>query len=92
MARKIDTPTDSTEKDDEPPEGTFLTDEQRILRLLESHDGKMKQKTITEEVTWSHAKVSITLSSMADNGTITKFRAGRYNVIMLPENDPREAS
>jgi hypothetical protein len=61
----------------------LLTDEDRVLHLLDRHGGRMKQSAIVEGTEWSKAKVSRLLSSMDDEGAIEKLSLGRENVISL---------
>lgn len=63
------------------PDGTELTDEEVVLRLLVSNGGRMKQSRIVESTGWSKAKVSRLLSSMEERGEITKLTHGRENLI-----------
>lgn len=65
----------------------LLSDEERVIRLLEANDGRMKQATIVTETGWSNAKVSQLLSSMADDGRIEKLRIGRENLISLADEE-----
>lgn len=65
----------------------LLSDEERVIRLLEAHDGRMKQATIVTETDWSNAKVSQLLSAMAEEGQIEKLRIGRENLISLADED-----
>lgn len=66
-----------------PADETTLTDEETIVRLLASNGGRMRQSRIVEDTDWSKAKVSRLLSSMADQGAITKLTVGRENLIFL---------
>ena len=66
---------------------SLLSDEERVERLLERNDGRMKQATIVDEMGWSDAKVSQLLSAMAEDGRIDKLRLGRENLISLPDDD-----
>jgi hypothetical protein len=66
---------------------TLLSDEERVLRMLQSNGGRMKQANIVKETGWSNAKVSQLLSSMADNDQVDKLRIGRENLITLPDED-----
>jgi len=68
-----------------PPDQELLSDEERVLRLLRSEGGRMRQVAIVEETDWSNAKVSQLLSAMAEAGRIEKLRLGRENLISLPE-------
>ena len=72
------------------PEST-PTDEERIMQLLDAHDGQMRQVAIVEEVEWSKAKVSRLLSQLDEDGKITKLRLGRENLICTRGCEP-EAS
>jgi len=79
-----------TPDDDIDPE--LLSDEERVLRLLERNGGRMKQATIVSETGWSNAKVSQLLSKMDDDDDIEKLRIGRENLITLPGVDPTETN
>ena len=77
----------------EPPEDAvaddpLLSDEERVVRLLETEGGRMKQVDIVEATDWSNAKVSQLLSEMADDGKVDKLRIGRENLISLPGRGP----
>ncbi|WP_375137063.1 helix-turn-helix transcriptional regulator [Halostella salina] len=74
---------------DEEPEA--LSDEDRVVALLEANDGRMKQVNIVEETEWSKSKVSMLLSEMAEDGTISKLRVGRENIISLDGDEPAAA-
>jgi hypothetical protein len=68
-----------------PPTKTeLLSDEERVERLLERNDGRMKQAAIVTETGWSNAKVSQLLSAMDEEGRVEKLRIGRENLISLP--------
>lgn len=68
-------------------ETELLSDEERVERLLERNDGRMKQAAIVTETGWSNAKVSQLLSAMADDGRVEKLRIGRENLISLPDDE-----
>lgn len=75
-----------TGADDEAiPATELLSDEERVERLLERNDGRMKQATIVAETGWSNAKVSQLLSAMDEADRVDKLRIGRENLISLPE-------
>ncbi|MDZ7730150.1 MAG: helix-turn-helix domain-containing protein [Natrialbaceae archaeon] len=67
----------------------LLTDDDRVLQLIEANGGRMKQVNIVEETGWSKSKVSMLLSEMAEEGTISKLRVGRENIISLEGFEPR---
>ncbi|MDY7081829.1 MAG: helix-turn-helix domain-containing protein, partial [Halobacteria archaeon] len=65
----------------------LLTDEDKVIRLLEQNDGRMKQADIVESTGWSKSKVSMVLSDMEEENTISKLRLGRENVIDLENGE-----
>lgn len=69
-------------------EEELLSDEDRILKLLEENGGRMKQVNIVEETEWSKSKVSMLLSDMEEEGTVSKLRVGRENIISLAGEEP----
>ncbi|MDL5360963.1 helix-turn-helix domain-containing protein [Halalkalicoccus sp. NIPERK01] len=71
-----------------PVAEAVLTDEERVHRLLESNEGRMRQARIVEETEWSKSKVSMLLSEMEAEGSITKLRIGRENIISHPGFEP----
>jgi hypothetical protein len=70
-----------------PPE-ELLSDEDRVLSLLEENGGRMRQVAIVEETDWSKSKVSMLLSDMEEDGAISKLRVGRENIISLAGEEP----
>ncbi|WP_222918614.1 hypothetical protein [Natrinema sp. SYSU A 869] len=92
-----DTPSDSspdtgaTDSDDTGTPLTdedLMTDEDRVVTLIQDNGGRMKQVKIVEETGWSKSKVSMLLSDMEDEGTISKLRVGRENIISLEGFEP----
>lgn len=77
----------STDDEETISDETLLSDEERVLSLIEARDGRMKQADIVSETDWSNAKVSQLLTQMAENGQIEKLRIGRENLIRLPQDD-----
>ncbi|MFA9517799.1 helix-turn-helix transcriptional regulator [Halopenitus sp. H-Gu1] len=65
----------------------LLSDEDRIESILREHGGRVKQSRIVDATDWSKSKVSVVLSEMAEEGTVSKLRIGRENVITLDEYD-----
>lgn len=76
-------PRTTTSRDRPLGDGPVLTDEDRIIRLLASNDGRMKQSRIVDGTDWSKAKVSRLLSKMEESAEITKLTVGRENIIFL---------
>ena len=89
-AGSTETGTDDDPEPDSEPDPGLLSDDERVMRLLERNDGRMKQAVIVDETGWSDAKVSQLLSSMADEGRVEKLRLGRENLISLPDDDTTE--
>ena len=74
-----------------PAEEELLSDEDRVVKLIEDNGGRMKQVKIVEETGWSKSKVSMLLSEMDEEGTISKLRVGRENIISLQGFEPEAA-
>jgi hypothetical protein len=72
-------------------EAELLSDEERVVNLLEGHGGRMKQVDIVEETDWSKSKVSMLLSDMEDDEEISKLRVGRENIVSLTGHEPDAA-
>jgi hypothetical protein len=79
--------SDVATADDEPPdpwEDELLSNEERVLALLEHNDGRMKQQAVAAELDWSDAKTSQVIGKLRDADEIETFRIGRENVVSLP--------
>ncbi|WP_135855397.1 helix-turn-helix transcriptional regulator [Halorussus salinus] len=70
--------------DPSPP----LSDEERVLELLEANDGQLPQSEIVSRTPWSKSKVSRLLARMDAQDLVVKINAGRRNVIVLPGEEP----
>ena len=75
-----------------PAKEAVVSDEERVTELLAEHGGRMKQTEIVGETEWSKSKVSMLLSEMDDDDTITKIQVGRENIIALRGNEPEAAN
>jgi len=84
-------PTQTTEPESDIGQDQLLSDEDRVLKLLEENGGRMRQVTIVEETEWSKSKVSMLLSDMEEEGDISKLRVGRENIISLAGEEPEAA-
>ena len=85
------TANEGTDPDDESEslsDEELMTDEDRVVKLIRENGGRMKQVNIVEETGWSKSKVSMLLSDMEDDGTISKLRVGRENIISLEGFEP----
>jgi hypothetical protein len=65
----------------------LLSNEERVLRLLETHGGRIKQQQVVEELDWTEAKTSQVVSDLREADKIETFRIGRENVLTLPGED-----
>jgi len=74
---------------DTEPKPTFeeLPDAERVLSIIGSEGGRMKQKKVVQRTGWSEAKVSQVTSRLEDDDDITKLRMGRENIIELNRQD-----
>ncbi|MFC6836742.1 helix-turn-helix transcriptional regulator [Halomarina ordinaria] len=72
-----------------PPEP--LTNEDRIMQLLDEGGGRLRQADIVERTDWSKSKVSRLLSRMEENGEVRKISIGRENLIARPGDEPESA-
>ena len=86
-ADAVDEQDDGSESES-VPDDELLTDEDRVVRLIRENGGRMKQVNIVEETGWSKSKVSMLLSDMEEEGTISKLRVGRENIISLEGFEP----
>lgn len=82
--------TDSTGPSAPPDE--LLSNEERVLQLLEAHGGRMKQQQVVEELGWTDAKTSQVVGDLRESGEVEGFRLGRENVLRLPEPDEDDES
>ena len=71
-----------------PVDDDLLSNEEQVLRLIESEGGRMKQKRVAEELDWTAAKTSQVVTGLRDEGDLDGFRLGRENVLSLPNYDP----
>lgn len=69
-----------------PVDDDLLTDEDRVRRILEAADGRVKQAEVAERLDWSASKTSRVVSGMADDGVVRKLRIGRENVLELTDS------
>jgi len=87
-------------EDESPPEGDgdgggagtsppdeLLSNEERVLQLLQENGGRMKQKNVAEQLDWTAAKTSQVVSDLREDDEVDSFRLGRENVLTLPEVD-----
>lgn len=59
------------------------TEEGKILKLLKSSGGSMRQSAIVEQCKFSKAKTSQLLTLLEKNGSITRYKKGRDKIVNL---------
>ncbi|ELY56441.1 helix-turn-helix transcriptional regulator [Natronolimnohabitans innermongolicus] len=73
--------------DGERPPPELLSNEERVLRLLEDHGGRIKQQEVVSELDWTEAKTSQVVSGLREDDDVEVFRIGRENVLALPDDE-----
>lgn len=66
----------------------LLTTDEQIYQLLYQHGGRMKQRTIVEQTSWSAATVSRVLGEMEEAQQIRRVQIGRGKIIFLAGHEP----
>lgn len=61
-----------------------MSDEERVLQLLEKNGGRMKQQELKDELGWSRTKTSNVVNDLEESGKIEMYRLGRENTLALP--------
>ncbi|ELY29343.1 hypothetical protein C500_11515 [Natrialba magadii ATCC 43099] len=79
---------DSPASNGPPPE--LLSNEERVLRLLKEHGGRIKQQQVVSELEWTEAKTSQVVGGLREDDAIDVFRIGRENVLALPDDEDDE--
>jgi uncharacterized membrane protein len=79
-----DDASDDASATGEPPK-SLLSNEERVLALLEDRGGRMKQQAIADELDWRASKTSKVVSSLQEDDEVAVFRLGRENVLTLPD-------
>ena len=64
---------------------TLESDEDRILGIIKSSGGSIRQSDITEQCKFSKAKTSQLLSALEKKGVITRYKKGRDKIVTLNE-------
>lgn len=78
--------------DDPSTDDLYLFPEERVLVLLDEHDGRMWQGDVVEATGFSKAKVSRLLTAMEDDGVIARYWKGGKKVVTLPEEGPEPSA
>lgn len=74
------------------PSDLPLTDDERVLSLLESEGGRLRQAAVVDRTGWSKAKVSRRLSSLEEDGEVVRIELGREKLVCLSDAVPEGAS
>ncbi|WP_435347160.1 helix-turn-helix transcriptional regulator [Haloarchaeobius sp. HRN-SO-5] len=82
-------PTDEREGAPEETESAeaVMTDEERVLDLLEANGGRMRQAAIAERFDWSASKTSRIVGKLADGDAVEKLQLGRENLVDLVDDE-----
>jgi len=75
---------DDSEADVRPWEDELLSNEERVLALVEHEGGRMKQQEVAQTLEWTDAKTSQVVRKMREADKLDAFRLGRENVLVLP--------
>ncbi|MFD1586655.1 helix-turn-helix transcriptional regulator [Halorientalis brevis] len=73
-------------QDDDPAE-ELLSNEERVLKLVEEEGGRIKQQQVAQRLDWTDAKTSQVVTKLRENDEIEVFRLGRENVLTHPDDD-----
>ncbi|MDS0299163.1 hypothetical protein NDI76_10455 [Halogeometricum sp. S1BR25-6] len=78
----------SSADDGTPPwEDELLSNEERVLALMEHEGGRLKQQEVAQTLDWTDAKTSQVVRRMREADELDAFRLGRENVLVLPDAD-----
>jgi uncharacterized membrane protein len=59
------------------------SEEDKVIKILRSSGGNMRQSAITEQCRFSKAKTSQLLAALEKKGTITRYKKGRDKIVNL---------
>ncbi|QLG50054.1 helix-turn-helix transcriptional regulator [Natrinema halophilum] len=86
-ARRTDGSADTMSNAPDGPPPELLSNEERVLRLLENRGGRIKQQEVVSELDWTEAKTSQVVGDLREDDEIDVFRIGRENVLALPDEE-----
>lgn len=72
--------------DDGDDEAALLSNEERVVQLLDERGGRVKQQEVADELGWTEAKTSYVVSNLREEEWIRSFRVGRENVLSLADS------
>lgn len=68
-------------------ETTVLPDDlQEVLDIVIANGGRITQKDLRGKLRYSEAKVSLIVSDLENRGLVEKFKKGRGNIIIIPDD------
>lgn len=70
---------------------SIMTNEERVVHLLDRNDGRMLQSDMVEAADWSKATVSRVLSRMEEDDAVSRVDIGKGNLVTRPGDEPRNA-
>lgn len=62
------------------------SDLQEVLDIIRSGGGRITQKELRSKLSYSEAKVSLVVSDLENRGLVEKFKKGRGNIIIIPDD------
>ena len=68
-------------------DATLLSNEERVIRVLEKQGGRAKQQEVVDALNWTEAKTSRVISTLREQERVDSFRLGRENVLALADVD-----
>ncbi|MEL4305390.1 DUF7343 domain-containing protein [Methanococcoides sp. LMO-2] len=74
--------TEDVEVEEQAP---LPSDLQEVLDIIRSGGGRITQKDLRSKLSYSEAKVSLIVSDLENRGLVEKFKKGRGNVILIPD-------
>ncbi|HEX7482049.1 MAG TPA: MarR family transcriptional regulator, partial [Candidatus Bathyarchaeia archaeon] len=70
---------------DVPAEFPIMSEEDKVLKILKSFGGSVRQSEITNQSRFSKAKTSQLLAALEKKGSITRYKSGRDKIVTLKE-------
>ncbi|WP_445475603.1 helix-turn-helix transcriptional regulator [Methanococcoides methylutens] len=59
---------------------------QEVPDIIGSNGGRINQKDLRSKLSYSEAKVSLIVSDLENRGLVEKFKKGRGNIIIIPDD------
>ncbi|MFC3960088.1 helix-turn-helix transcriptional regulator [Halovivax cerinus] len=81
-ARTADGDLPAADRTDPEP---LLSNEERVLELVEARGGRVKQQDVVAAFGWSETKTSEVVGELRAADAVSVYRLGRENVLALPE-------